>query len=162
MLILNNFFIIYLIMENESTEYKEGSGDDFISFLFSSPPKDKNAIKLELSPPASDIQIGLHIFQELLMILTGGIQYLFGDNENKINISKMTEEQVNLLNQYFESIGFVILVERFTVPDYMDNMKLPNYFLEKEKITENTLLKDIYYETSIDYIIYRISFDFIR
>ena len=96
------------------------------------------------------------------MILTGGIQYLFGDNENKINISKMTEEQVNLLNQYFESIGFVILVERFTVPDYMDNMKLPNYFLEKEKITENTLLKDIYYETSIDYIIYRISFDFIR
>ena len=41
-------------------------------------------------------------------------------------------------------------------------MKLPNYFLEKEKITENTLLKDIYYETSIDYIIYRISFDFIR
>ena len=89
-------------MENESTEYKEGSGDDFISFLFSSPPKDKNAIKLELSPPASDIQIGLHIFQELLMILTGGIQYLFGDNENKINISKMTEEQVNLLNHYFE------------------------------------------------------------
>ena len=94
----------------------------YIFLIFFSTSEDKNAIKLELSPPASDIQIGLHIFQELLMILTGGIQYLFGDNENKINISKMTEEQVNLLNHYFESIGFVILVERFTVPDHMDNI----------------------------------------
>ena len=28
-------------MENEDTEYKEGSGDDFTSFIFSSEPKKK-------------------------------------------------------------------------------------------------------------------------
>ena len=38
-------------------------------------------------------------------------------------------------------------------------MKLPNYFLNQDLIEDDTLLKDIYYETSIDMKNYRI-FDF--
>ena len=55
-------------MENKGTEYIDGDADEFTIFLFSEPPKEKNSIKLELNPKET-IHIGLHIFQELLMIL---------------------------------------------------------------------------------------------
>ena len=41
-------------------------------------------------------------------------------------------------------------------------MKVPNFFKDKHLIQEDTLLKDIYYETYVNDIIYRISFDFLR
>jgi len=41
-------------------------------------------------------------------------------------------------------------------------MKLPNYFKDKHLIKDNTLLKDIYYETFINDFIYRITFDFLK
>jgi hypothetical protein len=59
-------------------------------------------------------------------------------------------------------MGFQCMVERFNVSEYLENMKMPNYFVNQELITDKTLLKDIYYETSINYIIYRVSFDFMR
>ena len=148
-------------MENENTNYKEGSGDEFTNFLFNSPPKEKNSIKLELNPCDKNIKIGLHIFQELLMIFVGGIKYLFSKDKNCM-IQNLTFDDINLMNQYFESIGFNLWIQKFTMVDYLNNMKLPNYFINKELIKDKTPLKDIYYETSHNYIIYRIHFDFLN
>ena len=148
-------------MEHTDTEYKEGDDSDFLDFLFTEIPQEKNSIKLELSPAEKDVQIGLHIFQELLMIFTGGLKKLFGEKE-KVDITILKPEDIQLMNKYFESMGFQCVVERFTVSEYLENMKMPNYFVNQELITDKTLLKDIYYETSINYIIYRVSFDFMR
>jgi len=149
-------------MENKDTEYIDGDADEFTIFLFSEPPKEKNSIKLELSPPSKkDIHIGLHIFQELLMIFTAGMKYLFS-NEDKLDVTKLTKEDIALMDQYFHSIGFQVYVEKFTIVDYLDNMKVPNYFLKQELIQENTPLDSFYYETSLDEHIYRVSFDFLR
>ena len=154
-------------MENEDTEYKEGNGNEFTEFLFSSEPKALNTVKLELSPGKKDVKIGLHIFQELLMIFTEGIKYLFL-KDNKINISDLTINDINLMEKYFNSFGFKISLEKFTIAEYLSNMKLPNYFLNQELIKDNTPLPDIYYETRLDnndnnvINIYRISFDFLR
>lgn len=149
-------------MENENTEYIDGNADDFTIFLFSNPPKEKNTIKVELDHSKKDIHIGLHIFQELLMIFTSGIKYLFSDIHEKVNITLLKKEDINLMNQYFESMGFTIIVEIFTIIEYLDNMKLPNYFKKQDEIKENTLLKEFYYESSLEGNIYRIYFDFIR
>ena len=148
-------------MENEGTEYKEGDDSEFLDFLFTETPKEKNSIKLELSPAKKDVKIGLHIFQELLMIFTGGLKKLFGKNE-KVDITILEPKDIQLMNTYFESMGFHCFVERFTISEYLRNMKIPNYFLKQELITDTTSLKDIYYETSINYNIYRVSFDFLR
>ena len=148
-------------MENEDTEYKEGDDSEFLDFLFTGEPKEINSIKLELGPSKKDIKIGLHIFQELLMIFTGGLKKLFGNNE-KVDITILKPEDIQLMDKYFQSIGFRCNVERFTITEYLKNMKLPNYFLNQELITDTTPLPDIYYETSINYIIYRVSFDFMR
>ena len=146
-------------MEHEDTEYKSGTGDEFKHFLFSNPPQEKNSIKLELDNP--NIKIGLHIFQELLMIFTDGMKYLFGDGNN-VNITNVTKENMDMINKYFESMGFHAFVEEFTVHTYLDNMKLPNYFTNQELIKDDTPLKDIYYETYVGDLIYRIYFDFCR
>ena len=148
-------------MEDKGTEYIDGDADDFTIFLFSNPPKDKNSIKLELDPSKKDIHIGLHIFQELLMIFTSGMKYLFS-KEEKLDITQLQKEDIELMDEYFQSMGFQAIVEVFTIVDYLDNMKLPNYFLKKELIKENTPLNAFYYETSLDGKIYRITFDFLR
>ena len=147
-------------MENESLEYKEGSGDEFTRFIFSSNPKEKNTIKLELNPCQKNIKIGLHLFQELLMILTEGMKFLYSNENEKVDISELTEENIELMNRYFQSFGFMITIETFDIKQYLENIKLPNYFKDKHLIRDNTLLKDIYYEVTIKYIIYRLSFDF--
>ena len=69
---------------------------------------------------------------------------------------------ISLMNEYFASIGFKINIEVFTIKDYLSNMKLPNYFKDQHLIEDNTPLIDLYYETSFNMKIYRISFDFLR
>ena len=89
------------------------------------------------------------------------MKYLFS-NEDKLDVTKLTKEDIALMDQYFQSIGFQVYVEKFTIVDYLDNMKVPNYFLKQQLIQENTPLDSFYYETSLDEHIYRVSFDFLR
>ena len=43
------------IMENKDTQYKtDEKPSEFIEFLFSKKPQDKNSIKLQLDPPEKD------------------------------------------------------------------------------------------------------------
>ena len=148
-------------MENEGTEYISGHGDDFITFLFSSNPREKNTVKLELDPPEKDVKIGQHLFQELLMTFIMCLKYYKNEDES-FNIDKISAENLETVNLHFQSFGFTVNVESFTVHDYLDNMKMPNYFKDKHLIKEDTLLKDIYYESLVDGYIYRIIFDFLR
>ena len=148
-------------MEDKETEYINGDGDDFTIFLFSNLPKEKNSIKLELSPSQKEIHIGLHIFQELLMIFTAGMKYLFSKDE-KLDITMLTKEDIQLMSQYFESFGFTVSVQKFTISEYLENMITPNYFLKQELIEENTPLRLFYYETHLNENIYRVQFDFLR
>ena len=148
-------------MENKDTEYLKGDADEFTIFLFSEKPKEKQSIKLELNPSKEKIHTGLHIFQELLMIFTAGMKYLFSE-EDKLDITKLDEKDIQLMNQYFESMGFQVNVEVFTIIEYLDNMKLPNYFINQELIEENTMLDEFYYETSLKDKIFRVYFNFLR
>ena len=104
-------------MENKNTEYMNGDADEFTIFLFSQKPKEKHTIKLELSNKVN-IHIGLHIFQELLMIFTSGMKYLFSDDD-KLDITKLEKDDIALMNRYFESIGFRVIVEVFTIVEYL-------------------------------------------
>jgi hypothetical protein len=95
------------------------------------------------------------------MVFTMALKYLYSDGEN-LNISTISSQDIDKINQHFNSFGFSVLVESFTIQDYLSNMKLPNLFKNKELIKDDTLLRDIYYETFTNDNIYRITFDFIR
>ena len=86
-------------MENKDTQYKtDENSSEFIEFLFSKKPQDKNSIKLQLDPPEKDKHIGLHIFEQLIQIFVDGLKYLYGD-DNKVNIQDLTEENINLMKK---------------------------------------------------------------
>ena len=129
---------------NENTIFKEGSHDDFIQYLFSDSPKEKGEVKLELPMIDTNKNIGLHEFEQLLMIFVDGLKYFYGDND-KVDINKLNESDIKKVNQYFLSINYSVNLEVFpTMNDYQ--FKFPNYFKDQKHIKSDTELKDFYYE----------------
>jgi len=154
---------------------KQGDGDDFTIFLFSHGVNEPNSIKLELGPPENDVQIGLHIFQELLQIFVDGLKYLYGqpsdkqqsdkqqsDNIGKVDIDSLSVDDIDLMKRYFLSIGFKLILDVFDRKDYISR---PDIFNDKSLIKENTMLDEYFYEV-VTYDsddqekIYRVSFKF--
>jgi len=146
---------------------KQGDGDDFTIFLFSHGVNEPNSIKLELGPPENGVQIGLHIFQELLQIFVDGLKYLYSDNDNdsnigKVDINSLSVDDIDLMKRYFLSIGFKFILDVFDRKDYISR---PDIFNNKSLIKENTMLDEYFYEV-VTYDsddqekIYRVSFKF--
>ena len=142
-------------------EYKEGNHSEFIQYLFSDSPKEKGMIELELPLLESNKNIGLHIFEQLLMIFVDGLKYFYG-KDNKVDINKLTEEDIKKVNEYFISMNYAVKLDYFpTMNEY--EFKYPNYFNNQEKITTETQLEDFYYEVfNEENCAFRISFNFLN
>jgi len=146
---------------NTDIVYKEGTHDTFITYLFSDSPKEKGEIKLELPIPEGHIKcknLGLHEFEQLLMIFVDGLKYFYG-KDDKVDINKLTEEDIKKVNEYFISMNYEVVLEVFpSVTDYV--FKHPNYFKDQQHIKNDTVLKDFYYEVyGKENCAFRISFD---
>ena len=139
------------------TEYKEGNHDEFIHYLFTNDPKPQGSIQLEsplLEPRKNE---GLHVFEQLLMIFVDGLKYFYG-KDGKVDINKLTEEDIIKVNEYFISMNYSVDLKVFpSVTDYV--FKFPNYFKNQEHIRPETKLEDFYYEVfNNDNEAFRISF----
>jgi len=142
---------------NTDTEYKEGDHQDFITYLFSDSPKGVGEVKLELPLNEPDKNLGLHEFEQLLMIFVDGLKYFYGEN-GKVDINKLTEKDIQKVNSYFLSMNYEVSLDIFpTMNEYI--FKYPNYFKDHKHITKDTELKDYYYEVyGKDNCVFRISF----
>ena len=144
------------------TEYKEGSHQEFINYLFSDSPKEKGIIVLESPLEEESKNINLHIFEQLLMIFVDGLKYFYGNSEGKVTISELKKEDIDKVNEYFISMNYEVKLEVFeTINDYQ--FKFPNYFKNQEHIKKNTLLEDFYYEIFNETnCAFRISFQYLN
>ena len=144
---------------NPPIDYKEGDHSEFIDYLFSSEPKPKDSIQLELPNDDETKNIYHHIFEQLLMIFVDGLKYFFGNSEGKVSIDQLSEEDITKLNLYFQSMNYKINISIFpTVFKYQ--FKYPDYLKSPETITESTKLNDFFYEIFINNNkVYRIQFD---
>ena len=145
---------------NTGPEYKEGQHEEFIQYLFSDSPKEKGEISLELPLPEGSEKcknIGLHIFEQLLMIFVDGLKYFYG-KDNKVDINKLTKEDFEKVNEYFISMNYSVDLKVFeTMNEYQ--FKFPNYFKNQEHIRPETKLENFYYEVfNNDNKAFRISF----
>ena len=145
-------------MSETKTDYKEGDHSEFIEYLFSDSPKDKGVIQLESTYIEPGKNIGLHTFEQLLMIFVDGLKYFYGEN-NKVDINKLKKEDIEKVNEYFVSMNYKVNLEIFlTMNEY--KFKHPNYFKNQEHIKSETKLKDFYYEIFGDNnCAFRISFE---
>ncbi len=126
------------------TEYKEGAHSEFIQYLFSDSPKPQGTITLELPLGDTNKNVGLHIFEQLLMIFVDGLKYFYG-KDDKVDINQLKEEDIRKVNEYFISMDYSVKLEVFsTMNDYQ--FKFPNYFKNQEHIKRETQLEDFYYE----------------
>ena len=129
---------------SEQTEYKEGGHAEFIEYLFSKEPQPKNTITLELPLEEPGKNIGLHIFEQLLMIYVDGLKYFYGEN-GKVSIDALSQEQIFKVNEYFLSIGYQVTIDVFeTMHEYQ--FKFPDYFKNQDRIQNETKLEDFFYE----------------
>ena len=142
---------------NSDTVFKEGNHDDFINYLFSNSPKDAGEVKLELPLNEPGKNLGLHEFEQLLMIFVDGLKYFYGEN-GKVDINKLNTDDIQKVNSYFLSMNYEVSLEIFpTMNEYI--FKHPNYFKDQKHITKDTELKDYYYEVFGKYnCVFRISF----
>ena len=130
---------------SQGTQYIEGDHKEFINYLFSSEPKTRGSIQLESPLEDTTRNINLHIFEQLLMIFVDGLKYFHGDSNGKVNISELTKEDIEKVNQYFISMNYKVNLEVFpTINEYQ--FKYPNYFKDQKHITKDTLLEDLFYE----------------
>ena len=99
---------------------------------------------MELPLLEKDKNIGLHVFEQLLMIFVDGLKYFYGVND-KVNIDELTLENIEKVNEYFISMNYSVNLEVFTtVNEYQ--FRFPNCFKNQETITDKTVLSDFYYE----------------
>ena len=142
------------------TEYKDGSHQEFIEYLFGSEPKPPHTISLESPPEEPHKNPGLHIFEQLLMIFVDGLKYFYGE-EGKVNVNRLSETDVSKIQTYFASFGYLAEVETFaTIHEYQ--FRFPNYFKDQDKITDECVLRDFYYEIYGEMNkVFRITFDHI-
>ena len=140
-----------------STEYKEGSHDEFIRYLFGNEPQGPQTIALESPPHEASKNIHLHTFEQLLMIFVDGLKYLYG-RDGKVDVNTLTLEDIQKVRRYFHSIHYDAIVENFeTIHEYQ--FRYPNYFKDQDKITDACVLKDFFYEIyGINNRVFRISF----
>ena len=129
---------------SEEIDYKEGDHSEFIQYLFSDSPKSQGTITLELPLSEPNKNVGLHVFEQLLMIFVDGLKYFYGEN-NKVNINSLTKEDIEKVNEYFISMNYVVKLDYYpTMNEYQ--FKFPNYFKNQNKITNETVLEDFFYE----------------
>ena len=97
---------------NSDTEYKEGDHQDFIIYLFSNSPKGVGEVKLELPLNEPGKNLGLHEFEQLLMIFVDGLKYFYGEN-GKVDINKLNTDDIQKVNSYFLSMNYIFIQQFF-------------------------------------------------
>ena len=103
-------------------------------------------------------------FEMLLIITVEGLKKYYGDDNDKVNITNLTKNDVDKINKYLQKINVKLNFKIYDIITYtvLVNNKELNDFKDMT-ITKNTDLKEINYiiKKNEMNIIYAINFDFI-
>ena len=147
-------------MENEDTEYKTGDHESFIEYVFTTNPKPKNTIKLELDPPNPGNNFNKHVFEQLLQIFTDGMKYLYSGEESELDIASLEINSILKMKGYFESFGIELIFNMYDKKNYV--MK-PYIYDNPALYNKSKKVSDFYYEIPVklekEMFVYRIAFE---
>ncbi len=98
------------------------------------------------------------IYEELLSIFAEGMKKLFSNDGGGVCIRDLSENDLKTINKYFHSFGINIIVEIYTLVEYLEKhiISYNNYM-----VTSNTKLNELKVAFNVDNMFYVISFDFI-
>lgn len=155
-------------------DFTEIDFETFLLDLFDNEPKNKNSILVNLD--ASDI---VELFERLLSIFHNGSKILYGDEFGKVDLLKMSFEDFELINKYFNSFGIELHFKKF---EELQISKYKNFItgIEKEykkdlftdyspielkdlinyKDSNSNLLEDLRFQLRVSRYVFVISFSF--
>ena len=108
---------------------KNGSIDDFIENLISSPPQSPKSLHLKI-----EIDDYENTFQVLIEIFTKSMKYLYGDSRGRVDLDKMNQTVLDTMTQYYQSFGYHIYVDKIA------GANITSYgATEKTPVNENDL-----------------------
>ena len=108
---------------------KNGSIDDFIETLVSSPPQSPKSLHLKIE--TDDFE---NTFQVLVEIFTKSMKYLYGDPMGRVNLDKMDQNTLDTMTQYYHSFGYNLNVDK------IEGANITSYgATEKTPVNENDL-----------------------
>ena len=108
---------------------KNGSIDDFIETLISSPPQSPKSLHLEIN--IDDFE---NTFQVLVEVFTKSMKYLYGDSRGRVDLDKMSQTVLETMSKYYQSFGYNIYVDK------IEGANITSYgATEKTPVNENDL-----------------------
>jgi len=132
---------------------------EVIDEIINKPPMPPNSIALDFAVDEIECNL-LDIFDFLIILLTQLCKKMF-PSIGKIDLSRMTDENIVSLNKYFYSIGFKLEVDKVPFDnDFVDEIQNNRY--DKILITPTTKLDKLYMPIKSGNMIYLIRFDFYK
>jgi len=132
--------------------------DELVNNIFNRQPKPAKCIQLQFIENLSISEI----FEFLISFFTEGAKYKYGEDKSdpntKVDITKWTHKELDLMKEYFASIGFKLIV------DIMENnpttiSSIKNY--KSINITNQTKLTELKFSIGVGTLVYVISFDYL-
>lgn len=129
--------------------------DQLVISIFTQPPGDPKSKAIHFD--TSDLK---QLFESLLMIFTNGMKILFGDERGRVTLQNLNEEDIILVQRYFNSMGFNFYFDVYD--DSNDNRdKTQSMKYTNLTFTSDTRLNHLYFPLLSQGQIYLINFDYI-
>lgn len=127
--------------------------EDLVLTLFSKPPGEPNSNRISFD--TSNLR---QLFESLLIIFTNGMKYLYGNSSGVVELDKLSTDNIELFQKYFNSIGFLFYFDIFDDSnenrEKTQNMKYTNLTLHSQ-----SKLSDLFFPLLSKGKIYLINFN---
>jgi len=102
------------------------------------------------------------LFESLLTFLITGLKIRYpSETEGKVDLHLLTEEDLKKINEYMNSIGFLVNIEIITIPEWIMLIE-PNFKdYSKIVISDKTKLNELKCKFIVFDKVYIVNFDFI-
>ena len=86
----------------------ELSVEELVWNIFNKQPQPEKSIQLQF---VENLDLR-EMFEFGLTFFTEGAKYKYGNEKGKIEIDKLTEKEINIMKEYFKSIGFKLNIKK--------------------------------------------------
>lgn len=124
--------------------------------IFTKELKDAKSYALRLDE--DDTLTVLELFEFLLMVFNYGMKILFGDDDGKVDLANVSDEDFEIVNRYYNSFYFkcMYVVYPIETTQHVDFNKLS---YKNVKITKETRLSDLALPIMVKEKVFVIGFD---
>ncbi len=124
--------------------------------IFSGEPKDAKSYALRLDE--DDTMDVIELFEYLLMVFNHGMKILFGDDEGKVDLTSVSNEDFEMVNKYYNSFYFKCMYVVYSA-EAAQHVNFNKLSYKNMKITKETRLSDLALPIMVKDKVFVIGFD---